>query len=262
MTVGPTTSRDASVAAGGNRRRTSAHLPGARAARERTTIAMVGNTIRWLAVSMVRMARVRAVGLDDVLRQKAEGRRIVLVSWHGYDLCNLVVYRPLFGRDSRAVIMAPCSWEGRVMEQFATGLGYDVVPVAADDDSSLSARGVVEMVSKIKDGCDGMLAVDGPSGPAEQAKLGAAVIAKRAAAIIVPTVVAGSRELRIHSRWDKHLLIQPFARMIVHFGPLIDTAPTEGPAPTTEEIRTRMEVALHTSAQRARVLARDLGAND
>jgi len=218
------------------------------------TITLAGVALRTLARSMIAMARVRAVGLDDVLRVKAAGRRILLVSWHGYDLCNLAVYPGLYGRESRAVIMAPMTWEGRVMEQLATGLGYDVIPIGADPSSPVSARGVVEMVSKIKDGCDGMIAVDGPAGPPEEAKLGAAVIAKRAAAIVVPTVVAGSREVRIRSRWDEHLLIPPGARMLMHFGPLIDTRPESDAAPSPEEIRERIETALREGAVRARAM--------
>ncbi len=240
--------------AAGRRRRTSAHVPGFRGGAERVTITLGGAALRVLARTMIGLARVSAVGLEEVLRLKAAGRRIVLVSWHGYDLCNLAVYPGLYGRESRAVIMAPMTWEGRVMEQLATGLGYDVIPIGADPASPVSARGVVEMVSKIKDGCDGMIAVDGPSGPPEQAKLGAAVIAKRASAVVVPTVVTGSREFRVRSRWDKHLLIPPLARMIVHFGPLIDTRPEDDAAPSPDEIRERIETALREGAVRARAL--------
>lgn len=240
--------------AAGGRRRTSAHLPGPRATAERVTITLAGGTLRALARAMIGLARVHTVGLEDVLRVKAAGRRILLVSWHGYDLCNLAVYPVLYGRESRAVIMAPMTWEGRVMEQLATGMGYEVIPIGVDPSSPVSARGVVEMVARIKDGCDGMIAVDGPSGPPEQAKLGAAVIAKRAAAVVVPTVVAGSREFRIRSRWDKHLLIPPLARMLMHFGPLIDTRPEHDITPSPEEIRERIEVALLEGAARARAM--------
>jgi len=76
----------------------------------------------------------------------------------------------------------------------------------------------------------------------------------------VPTVVAGSTEFRIRSRWDKHLLIPPFARMIVHFGPLIDTRPAQDVAPSEEELRDRIDVALRRGAVRARAIV-DAAAN-
>lgn len=218
------------------------------------TVTLAGMALTALARTMIKLARVRAVGLEDVLRLKAAGRRILLVSWHGYDLCNLGVYPTLYGRDSRAVIMAPTTWEGMVMERLVKGFGYDVIPIGADPNSRLSVRGVVEMASRIKDGCDGMIAVDGPFGPPEEAKLGAAVIAKRASAVVVPTVVAGSHEFRIRSRWDKHLLIPPFTRMLIRFGPIIDTTPADGTVPSTEEIRQRIEASLRRSNARTRAM--------
>lgn len=238
----------------GYQHRTSEHVPGFLGSMDRVAIGLWAAGLRAGARMMIALARVTPVGLDEVLRLKAGGRRIVLVSWHGYDLCNLAVYPGLYGRGSRAVIMAPMTREGRIMERLAMGLGYDVIPVGVDATSPVSARGVVEMVSRIKDGYDGMIAVDGPGGPPEQAKLGAAVIAKRAGAVIVPTVVAGSSEIRVGSRWDKHLLIPPRARMIMHFGPLIDTCPATHPNPSPEDIRQRIEAAMGEGTRRARTL--------
>src|SRR5262249_47865740 len=173
-------------------------------------------------------------------------------SWHGFDLCNLGVFPTLFGRDAKAVIMAPMTKEGRVMEQLARKFGYQVIPIGAEEKSSVSARAVVEMVASIRNGADGLIAVDGPYGPPEQAKLGAAAIAKRAGPSAARTAVAGSVEAKIRSRWDKHLFILPFARMVMHFGPLIDTQPEGGrPAPTAEEIRERIETALRAGVTSA-----------
>lgn len=240
--------------------RTSAHLPGMRASVERANIRALGVMLNAVARSMIRLARVTAVGKEEILAAKATGRRVIFVSWHGFDLCNLGVFPYLFGRETKAVIMAPMTKEGRVMEQLARRFGYHVIPISPEEKSSVSARAVVEMVTTIRAGADGLIAVDGPYGPPEQAKLGAAVIAKRSGAIIVPTAVAGSAPIRIKSRWDKHLFILPFSRMIMHFGPLIDTQPPEGPAPSAEEIRERIETALRAGVTRAQALAH--GAND
>ncbi len=245
----------AGVRAIGRRRRTSAHLPGMRADLERASIFFLGSALCAAARTMVALSRVQPVGREAVLQCKAAGRPILLVSWHGFDLCNLAVFPVLYGRHAPAVIMAPMTWEGRIMEQLATGFGYDVIPISADPNSPSSARGVVEMVSRIRRGADGMIAVDGPTGPREQAKLGAAVIAKRSRAVIVPTTVAGSWQFRVPTRWDKHLLILPSARMVVHFGPLIDPTPDEGPEPSPEEIRQGIETALHEGSARARAIA-------
>ena len=236
--------------------RTSAHLPGMRASVERASIRLLGAMLNGVARTMIRLARVTAIGRDEILAAKAAGRRVIFVSWHGFDLCNLGVFPFLFGPDTKAVIMAPMTKEGRVMEQLAKRFGYHVIPISPEEKSSVSARAVVEMVATIKAGADGLIAVDGPYGPPEQAKLGAAVIAKRAGAIIIPTAVAGSAQVRIRSRWDKHLFILPFSRMIMHFGPLIDTQPAQGPAPSPEEIREQMETALRAGVLRARELAR------
>jgi len=230
------------------------HSSGLRATAEQAMIRVAGAAVLALAGTMTGLARVSLVGRDEVLNAKSAGRRIVFVSWHGHDLCSLGAYPKLCGGESRAVIMAPTTWTGRVMGRVAAGLGHDVIPIGIESNAPETSRGVVKMVSRIKDGCDGMIAVDGPSGPPEVVKLGAAVIARRAAAVIVPTVAAGSREFRIRSRWDKHLLIPPFARMIFHLGPLIDTRPTGDVAPSDEEIRDRIDAALRGGAVRARAV--------
>jgi len=243
-------------------RRTGAYSAGVRAATGRAGATAAGASVLALAGTMTKLSRVSFVGRDEVLSAKAAGRRIVYVSWHGLDLCNLGLYPRFYGEDeSRAVIMAPTTtWTGRVMEQVAASLGHQVIPIGTESNSPDSARGVVKMVSKIKDGYDGMIAVDGPCGPPQVVKIGAAVIAKRASAVIVPTVVAGSRELRVRSRWDKHLLIPPFAHIVAHLGPLIDTCPSAETAPSEHDIRDRIDAALRDGAQRARAMA-DAAAN-
>lgn len=264
---GSRTAREAPVAAPGKApgraagRRTSTHVPGLRASAERASIVVLGKLLHGIARAMLALARVTPIGRDEVLRHKAAGRRLIFVSWHGFDLCNLAVFPVLYGKETPAVIMAPMNREGRVMEQLATAFHYTVIPIGADERSPVSARAVVEMVSTIRRGADGLIAVDGPHGPPEQAKLGAAVIAKRAGAIIVPTTVAGSAQFRVRSRWDKHLFVLPFARMIVHFGPLIDTQSENGPAPSADEIRERVQAALSEGVLKARTLARGGAAN-
>src|SRR5690606_15894263 len=55
--------------------------------------------------------------------------------------------------------------------------------------------------------------LDGPRGPRRKAKLGAAIIAARTGAIIVPNAFAVSRAWRLRS-WDRLPIPKPFSRVL------------------------------------------------
>jgi lysophospholipid acyltransferase (LPLAT)-like uncharacterized protein len=199
-----------------------------------------GNILVELTRLLVQSARLRAYGHEEILEHKRQGRRVVFVGWHGHDFVNLGVYHPLFGAHSRGAIMVRGNAGGLVLKQFGRRMGIDVVPLGRTPHSPETARGVVTMTRLIRGGHDGLLAVDGPEGPPYVVKPGAALIAQRARAILAPTAVAASRAVRLRSRWDEHLIPLPGARIVVHFGPLIDAGPPGGPQLTVEELSERI----------------------
>ena len=86
--------------------------------------------------------------------------------------------------------MVTPDWKGSVLRHYGQRWDLDVVTMGADAASPQSARAIAIMIRRVRAGTDALIAVDGPSGPAFQVKPGAAFIAQRAGAVIVPTVPA------------------------------------------------------------------------
>ena len=193
----------------------------------------------------------RSIGRADVLAARAAGRPLVFVGWHGHDFVNVGVYHPLFGFDSRALVMVPETLGAEILAAAMQRLNVGVVPLRGAVGTVQATRGVASVIRQVSSGVDALLAVDGPDGPAGRAKPGAAFIAQRARAVIVPTAVASTPAVRLRYRWDDHLVPMPGGRTMVHFGPLIDTAPAGQASPPVEEITLRIEDALTTGVRRA-----------
>ncbi len=220
-----------------------------RAMEARSTLA--GEALFRLTRTIIGSVDLRAHFRDEVLRHKQEGRPIIFVCWHGHDFANLGVYQPLFGRDARGAIMVRANADGRVLHHFGRRMGIEVVSLGSDPESAQWARGVVTMINLVKRGVDGMLAVDGPDGPAYQVKPGAAFMAQRAGAVLVPTFAVASRAIRLRNRWDQMLIPLPGARLDIHFGPAIDARPPDGARPAVEEMQARIAQVLAAEGRRS-----------
>ena len=215
------------------------------------TTALAGEILYRAIRATIDSADLRSMGRDAVLAARAAGRPLVFVGWHGHDFVNIGVYHPLFGFDSRALLMVPETLGAEVLTEAARRMKIEVVSIAGAGGAAPSGRGLVSVIKRIQEGHDALLAVDGPSGPARQAKPGAAFIAQRAKAVIVPTAIAASPSVRLAYRWDDHVVPLPGGRIDVHFGPLIDTAPPGGEAPAIEDIQRSIDDALTTGTARA-----------
>ena len=183
-------------------------------------------------------------GCEQVLACRAAGRSVVFVGWHGHDSVNLGVYRALFGYETKVVIMVPETARGSVVSHLGRRMGLKVVKLDADQASVRCARSIIEVINLIRGGCDALLAVDGPRGPACHVKPGAALIAQRSGAVIIPMAAGASPAVRLRSRWDKHLLPAPLARVGIHFGPIIDACPPHRPPPSRDELQERVAEGL------------------
>jgi lysophospholipid acyltransferase (LPLAT)-like uncharacterized protein len=164
---------------------------------------------RWL----VSPTRCQFYGHDAVIEHKQQGRSLIFVCWHAHDFVNLGIYKRAFGPAAPGVIMVRDNHNGRVLQHFSRRMRLGAVSLGAGPGSRQWASGVVKMVHLIQRGHDGMLAVDGPEGPAYQVKPGAAVMALRAAALIVPTASAARPAVRLRYRWDEQLVPLPGARI-------------------------------------------------
>ena len=78
------------------------------------------------------------------------------------------------------------------------------------------------MLGAVRAGQDVAMAVDGPRGPRHCAKPGAARIAARARARLVPVGAAASPAVLLRGAWDHFMVPLPFARIVIQVGAAVD----------------------------------------
>lgn len=185
------------------------------------TSRVAGEALALAAGCLFRTLHFEVVGRDPVLALAAAGRAVVLVGWHGHDLIHLAAFPTLLpGR--RGAIIVEDNVAGHALMVSAARWKVDGTALSLAADSTRSARGIVRFVALVRSGRFGLLAVDGPAGPARQVKPGAAFIALRAEAVLVPCASAVRPAIEL-PRWDRHLVPLPFARGLFVMGEAIDT---------------------------------------
>ncbi len=208
----------------------------------------------FLATSlMMHLTLFHPFGVSEIIQLKKQGRSLVFVGWHGHNFVNLGAYQKYFGTTNKAVIMVRNDPHGLALAHFARRMKFEVVFLGHDPKSLKWAKGVTNMINLVKSGYDALIAVDGPQGPAYQVKPGAAMIALRARAIIVPGVVCSNKAIHLSFRWDEHLVPKPLSRTVVNYGPSIESCPIGGLPPSVEELTMRIEQGLRSGMQKSRV---------
>jgi lysophospholipid acyltransferase (LPLAT)-like uncharacterized protein len=201
---------------------------------------------------VVQWIRLISVGYAEILKVREQGRPMIFVGWHGHNFINIGVYLRMFGQDSRAVIMVRNNLGGRILAHFAHRRKISVVFLGKDPNSFRWAKGVAKVINLVKNGgYDALIAVDGPEGPAYQVRPGAALMAKRSGAMLVPMVATSNRSMNLVKRWDKHMIPLPGARTVVHFGPIIDPLEQHSLPPTLDELQEKIAEALLTGIHQA-----------
>lgn len=188
---------------------------------------------RWIgaAISVVirlltATVRVEVSGRDAVDARLQRGERIIYSFWHGRQAILLKAHE-----GEKVVIMISLSRDGTLQKKVVEHYGFETVR------GSSSRRGVAALLEMRRmiadDAYIGALAVDGPGGPREQVKAGAATLAAKAGAHLVPLTASYSRRWMFGS-WDRLQIPWPFARAWMVYGePIaVDNTPEEKQAGT------------------------------
>ncbi len=183
------------------------------------------------------------------------GRPIVIVAWHGFAVVHLAVFHQLFGTSARGVLMPVDTPRGWALQRFAERYDLQVVPLG--EDAKTKAKTVVKLMHLLRQGHIGLLAADGPLGPAGEVKDAVVRVAQRTGAVIIPSSVVTSRGWKMQRRWDEHLVPLPGSRVLFHFGVPIDTRSEDGVAPSTADLQQRLALALESGGREAEVLFRN-----
>jgi lysophospholipid acyltransferase (LPLAT)-like uncharacterized protein len=180
---------------------------------DRVLVTLVGLLGPALIRLLGRTWRVTIVGGAVVESVHAGGRSVVFAFWHGQLLPLEYLYR---GR--RIHVLSSWHRDGEISARLMTALGFGVVRGST---STGSARGLLGMLAKAREGLDVAITPDGPRGPARSVKRGIFFLAEKARSPIVPLAVAARPSRRLSS-WDRFIVPLPFSRVAVVFGEPIE----------------------------------------
>ncbi len=134
----------------------------------------------------------------------------ILAAWH-QSLIPLVLYMS----KSRYVTLVSPSKDGEYVAQSLLRLGQN--PLRGSSNHGGKA-GMMQMLRELKNGMPGVLTVDGPRGPAREAKPGIIQMSKSTGATIVPFSAMPKRFFCFKKSWDQFRLPYPFSKIVINFG--------------------------------------------
>jgi lysophospholipid acyltransferase (LPLAT)-like uncharacterized protein len=161
-------------------------------------IVVLGSTLRW-----------RVEGWTHFETAAASDRPPIVGIWHGRILPSLYYFRR-----SRLVVITSQNFDGewiaRILERFDIG--------TARGSSSRNASGALRlMIKQMRAGRGTAFTLDGPRGPALQAKSGAVWLAMATGSPLVPCHVEADRAWTLRS-WDRTQIPKPFSTVALVVG--------------------------------------------
>lgn len=178
---------------------------------------MLGIVARlWIATLRVRVVESPALAS---LRE----RRWVLAFFHGTQFALHAL-----ARRRATAVMVSRSKDGEIQAAALGLLGFTIVRGSS---SRGAAGALAAMVRHVERGGDAVFAVDGPRGPYGVAKPGAAAVAQRGDAVLIPAGCAAARAWVLTRAWDRFALPVPFSRVVIVLG-----APVSAPEALSEVI--------------------------
>ncbi|MDN5938383.1 MAG: lysophospholipid acyltransferase family protein [Salinisphaera sp.] len=186
---------------------------------QRLMTVAVAPLLRLLVRALLSTCRLTAVRGEQHLQGLIQADRAALLCcWHQrlpYCVGWLLRVRGL----QPGFLVSP-SRDGELVAAVADGLGVTVLRGSAN---RTGARALRDMYTVIKSGVSPIIAVDGPHGPAQQAKPGTPLLAQITGAPMLPITTACDRYWQLRS-WDRIIVPKPFARVIVHVGEPLECA--------------------------------------
>ncbi|MFY9610428.1 MAG: lysophospholipid acyltransferase family protein [Blastocatellia bacterium] len=140
--------------------------------------------------------------LDSIV---GSGKRAIFTFWH-----SCILSATWFWRKRGIVVMSSVSrdaeYTGRVIKRFGYG-------TARGSSTRKGGRALAEMAQCLDNGMDAAFTIDGPRGPAYQAKPGAVTLARHTGQGILPFHIATRRHVELPS-WDRLKVPLPFSRAL------------------------------------------------
>lgn len=172
----------------------------------------------WLVARLVlATVRLRVLHTERLDRARADGQPLVFAFWHGRQL-GLFKANPA----DRLAVLASLSSDGEMQARICRRFGLEVVRGSS---SRGGMAGMLALGRSMRRGASVGMAVDGPRGPAFEAKPGAVALARAHRAPIVPITIGYRRCLQLGRAWDRFQIPAPFTRAVVAYAEPLRVAP-------------------------------------
>jgi len=163
------------------------------------------------------------------------GDKVIYASWH-----QRLFYHVHRLRRRRVIVMISRSRDGEYIARLVNWLGLR-------DVRGSSTRGGVDalkdLVRQMRDGANGGMIPDGPTGPPREAKIGTIILGRMTGAPIIP-ISWGADRCWIFNSWDRFMIPKPFARISYYYGEPI-LVPHSARVPDLEEFRKLLDERLN-----------------
>jgi len=154
--------------------------------------------------------RVRIEADDTAL--EALGEPLIFVFWHRWGALGCYCIQRRWRRHARPAYLVSPSRDGDFAARALAGLGGRVVRGSATRTSIRSLRELYRVMTRER--ASPVVLPDGPTGPAQQFKPGALILAQMASRPMLLIGFEASRTWELPT-WDRHAIPRPFARLRV-----------------------------------------------
>ncbi|RLA16835.1 MAG: hypothetical protein DRQ62_15645 [Gammaproteobacteria bacterium] len=173
--------------------------------------AMLTGYIRWLH----KTCKINITGAEHLQAFTAEQQPMLPCYWHQQMTFSIDFLLSLRGQGVKTSVLVSPSKDGDIGDAVLTNLGVGVIRGSEHRTGALAMRDIYQAIRKDK--CSVGTAVDGPLGPAREAKVGVVTLAQLSGAPLIPIANACSRKIHLKS-WDNFFLPLPYSRVQIVVG--------------------------------------------
>ncbi|MDZ7725564.1 MAG: lysophospholipid acyltransferase family protein [candidate division KSB1 bacterium] len=177
--------------------------------RKRTLRRLAGKLAWLLLLAMGWMLRARLINRRYWYKAHRMGGPVLVCLWHGKMLLPIYAHR-----FENIVAMVSEHGDGEAIARTVERIGYDTVRGSSKRGGS---RAFKDMLRHMRQGRTCAILPDGPTGPRRQLKPGAALLAQRTEAVILPMTFAAKHPIVFNS-WDRFTIWRPFSKGALIYG--------------------------------------------
>ena len=183
--------------------------------RQKLAPALIGVYVKLL----LKTCKVQITGAEHIQTYIDTQQPMLPCYWHQQMTFAIHFLLGLSQQGVKVKVLVSPSKDGDIGDAVLSKLGIGVLRGSAHHSGALALRDVYLAISKEK--CSVGAAVDGSSGPAREAKVGAVTLAQLSGAPIIPIANACNRKLQFNG-WDNFFLPLPFSQVHILIGESIE----------------------------------------